>query len=391
MKKSLFILIPCLIALFITGCTSTYMKKDYASKSIFYNEINEKSAPADLIMKDGSVISADNVKIAGDSLKLDASDVAGKAALPLKEVKAISYSHHWGSNVLMGALGGMFVGAAVSSVLLDDEVNNTRHSEYMSGNWDEPVSPVVPGALAGILAGGIVGFVAGNLDYFVLDDSFSGNDLRSLNAPHNFGIKIGGHANLTKRSDDYYYKTRLTIKGTPSMAVSFFYNYPFNPLFSVTSELSYLYSSSKTDFTVIIPGEIESFVASGKTKETLSILEIAPTARINLMKSPLTPYLLLGPKIDFLFPGNKGLSNSLDDIKSRYYASSTTLSAEYSNVVWGAVLAAGFSTGNIFPVELLIEGRFNLDFNKRITVHNGLDNVELKYSEFQLNLGAAIF
>jgi hypothetical protein len=45
------------------------MKKDYASKSIFYNEINEKSAPADLIMKDGSVISADNVKIAGDSLK----------------------------------------------------------------------------------------------------------------------------------------------------------------------------------------------------------------------------------------------------------------------------------------------------------------------------------
>ncbi|MGE5406590.1 MAG: outer membrane beta-barrel protein [Methanosarcina sp.] len=381
------------MTLFVTGCTSTYLRKDFTSKAGFFNKINEDSAPADILMKNDSVISAGNVKVVGDSLEWEASNSAGKSALPLKDIKLISYVHHWGSSILFGAFSGLVVGGAVSSVLLEDNTNpRWKRSPYMSGQWeDNTAAPAILGAFAGFLAGGIVGLVAGTDEYFVFDNASSGRDLKYFNSPHKFGLKIGGHSNLTQRSDDSYH-SRLTIKGVPSMAVSFFYKYPLDHFISISSELSYLYSSSKTDFSVFLPGDFESFEVKGKSEERMSIIELAPTLRVNLMRSRLTPYILLGPRLDILFPGKSGLSNLLDNIKSQYYVPAGVIfSSEYSHVVWGTILGAGFTTGNIFPTELFIEGMYNLDFNKRITMHSNLDDIELKYNEFQLNIGAAIF
>ncbi|MGE5353654.1 MAG: outer membrane beta-barrel protein [Acidobacteriota bacterium] len=393
MQSRRFYLVTFILALSITGCTSTYVKRNFPTKSAFIEKLSENSGSADIITKNDSLISASDLRVTGDSLQWKDSGANERSVLPLKDIKEITFVHHWGSSITYGAFSGLLLGGVVSGVLLEDETNPrwSRHP-YMSGQWEDGgISPVIPGAFAGFLAGGIFGLVAGNDEHFVFDDSPSGKSLKSIRSTRNFGIKIGGHSILTKRSDDSY-RSRLTIKGVPSMGVTFFYKYPLDRFFSIRNELSYLYSSSKADFSVFLPGEFEGYEARGKTEERLSIIELASAFKINLMRSRLTPYLLIGPKLDILFPGKSGLSKTLEDIKSQNYSpAGTALSSEYSRVVWGTILGAGFSTGSIFPTELFIEGVYNLDFSTRIKMHNNLDDFGLKYNEFQLNIGAAIF
>lgn len=425
MKNRLLLFIPCILAILITGCTSTYVKKDFPSEEAFFKQISENSGSAGLIMKGDSIVSADRPRIVGDSIKWEATEYkfaldpnsvsVKKYAFPLEDVKAVTFTHHWQNNASIGAAAGMIIGGILTNYLLQWglETNNT-YTE------DNPVifPNSLPGAVAGLLAGGILGTLVGKDDIYILDDSFTQRSMVNYNYRKKLGLKIG-------RNSGFYYQriiqsgykgyySDIFSHGKPGITATLFYNYPLSRLFSINSEFSFSSEASDATYSVSIPNNIEIpregyFELSGHSDEYLTILELSPVTRLNLLRARFSPYLLLGPKFDLLFSGTSGLNTYISGLKDRYDLKGIGLSSGYRKFVMGVNFGAGMSTGDLFPVELLFEARYNYDITPRFETRFdfppstkyyvshyyiatlGNRRMQFRSSEFQLNIGAAIF
>lgn len=419
MSIRLSLLLPCIL-LFVSGCTTTYVKKDFPSETRFYNEINRSPGSTDIIMKNDSVVSAGDIKIEQDSLKWENTCLQSytfpprtdRFALPLNNVKAINVTHRWGNNIFTGMFSGMITGAVIGNFLV--QMGNSTNSGY---HPDDPMASLIPGALAGLLAGSVVGLLVGRDDLFILEEPLSGLKLEEMNSRHKFGIKIARHSgvnlelNQQKGANANY--TKLLSDGLSGMMVTLFYNYPFSRLFSLNNELSYVSAGSSTRYSVFFPknpGEPQSYGRTemrSSSEEHSKVVELASVCRLNLFRTRISPYVMLGPRLDFLFPDESGIDKYLRNLKNQTNTFGIGLYSEYNKVVLGATLGAGLSTGNLFPVEMLIEARYNYDITPRFKMHYDIPSdlvidsrnykdpgnqlMHYRSSEFQLSIGAAIF
>ncbi|MCU7498897.1 MAG: PorT family protein [Ignavibacteria bacterium] len=421
MKVKLLPLFPCILVLFITGCTTLYVKNDFHSKEGFYKGVNENSGSAGLIMKNDSIISIDEPKIAEDSIKWETvsyrfafdpnSMSIEKHAVPLNEVKAVTFTHHWGNNISMGVLAGMTIGGILTNYLL--QWGGASNSGY---HVNDPPD-FLPGAVLGFLAGGIVGIIVGKDEVYILDESFTAGSMVNYNYRNKLGIKIarqsGFNFELKQQEGHNSGFTHLGGEGTPGFALTIYYNYPCTRQLSINGELSFISEGSEANYTILIPKLIhddfsEVTFFSGQSKEKLSMLEAAPVARLNLWRSGFVPYIFLGPKFDLILNAQSGINNFLSNLKYQSNIIQVGLSSKYRRFVFGTTFGAGISTGNLLPVELLVEARYNYDLSPRLELHYDMPagekffdnwytrdpgNQKMLYrsSEFQINIGAAIF
>lgn len=420
MKNRLFLFVPCILVLLITGCTSTYVKKDFSSDESFLDHINENSGSAGFIMKNDSIMSIDDFKIVQDSVKWETtsykfafdpnSKSVQKHAVPLNDVKAVTFTHHWESNISAGVLGGIAIGGILTSYLTQwgEETNSGYHTSDPPG--------FLPGVIVGFLAGGVVGIIAGKDEVYILDNSFTEESLVRYNHRNKLGIKIGRHSgfgyDLKKQDGHNSLFTQLSGIGKPGFALTMFYNYPYTRLLSINGELSFISEGSEAKYTIEIPkiireGFPEVNFFSSRSNEYLSVLEAAPVARLNLWRSNLAPYIFLGPKFDLILNAQSGINDYLSTLMDQPNTIRVGLSSKYRRFVFGTTFGAGISTGNLFPVELLLEARYNYDISPRFEMHYDMPanetyfdywyrdpgNQKMLYrsSEFQLNIGAAIF
>ncbi|MGE5353658.1 MAG: hypothetical protein ACM3P0_16345 [Acidobacteriota bacterium] len=422
MKAKQFIISSCVLALLVTGCTSIYFKKDFSTEEAFYKQINENSGSAGLIMANDSTIDLYEPRIEQDSVKWETTNYKFlfdpnsrsivKHSIPLNDIKAVTFTHHWGGNILTGIYSGILTGGVLGAALLQLDIGGGN-----SGSELSPLVSAVPGAVAGILLGGIVGIITGEDDLFIFDDSPSGLKLIERNSRHQFGLKLGRNSGFSNdlilqkyHNSDF---TKLRSNRMPGPIAALYYNYPFSQLFSLNSELSFASIGSSTKLAVWIPNmkkadpgwRLNSYESS--SEEYMKVLEMAAVARLNLFRSNLTPYILLGPRFGILFPGESGINKFLTGLQSRVNTQGIGLSSEYNRLTFGTTFGGGFSTGKLLPVELLVEARYNFDFTPRFVIHynipgdvkflspyyNDPGNQLIKYrsSEFQLTIGAAIF
>lgn len=425
MKIRLLISIPCILAFLFTGCTSTYVKKDFSSESDFLKKINENTGSADICMTNDSLVKAKELKVDNDSVKYEAcyqkvsSDKSTgsyygsilmetrKSSIPLNEVKNISFVNHSGPNIGYGLLTGVAAGGVISGLLLKMGYDsNSGHHTYGF------ITQAIPGAIAGGLVGLITGMLIGQKELFIFNNPLPKENFNSTNYNHRFGIRVGWLSGFNYNVRDMdgvnEYYARVKGEGIPGYAVSLLYNYPFSSQMSMNGELSYISIGSEAHTSLKVPGNQDYYFTSSRSDEKLKIIELAVPLRLNLFRSPDSFYFLAGPKLDILFPGESGISNFLTSIKNQYNFEGQSVSAEYKKWVLGVTFGGGITTGSMLPVELLIEARYNYDLTPRFEMNyispksNNFNsslffiptaNTRMPYksSEFQLSIGAAIF
>lgn len=419
--RPLLLLSVCMY--FMQGCTSTFVKTDFSSETVFFKEINESSGSVDIILKNDSTFSADRLKAGKDSVMWEQSgyerfnDLTSRfvkrASIPINDVKAITFSHHWGANILNGMYYGALSGAVAGAFLL--EISD----KSVMGDHPHTAAGAIPGALGGVILGAITAIIAGDDELFVLDNSSSEFTLKGLNSRHKFGLKVGMHSgfnyNIILQEGHNSANNSLNGNRIPSPVFTLYYNCPLGRMLSMNTEFSYASIGSDAHYSVKLPPPGNSPAskyqnAAGSSEEYTKMLELAPLVRLNLFRSHISSYLLIGPRFDFLFPGESGISNFLTSLENNYETKGVTFSSRYNSFVAGATFGTGISTGSLFPVEFLIEARYSFDFSPRFEMefnpngykdpnawfYNGYydsGNMHIKYRsrEFQLNVGAAIF
>ena len=172
-----------------------------------------------------------------------------------------------------------------------------------------------------------------------------------------YGIKVAyTSANQTYTSDfsgSYRYDHR---SGFNAAAFGEWLNTPF---VSVVTQVEYAQRGMRTsilDHTVGVPMPL-NYVTIDNRVDYLSML---PLLKLAVPLSVLRPYILAGPRFDFLLgykstPAKYGYGDAFENFKKSSYGASLGLGAELTNVL---------------PVVVSIEGRYNADLVSASTYGN---------------------
>ncbi len=193
--------------LFLVGCTSTYKLSDYPNKEKFYEDFNDFAGNKDIrislindssftsngmaqilkdtltitrqtlvgdeklklneiekinyygtnfstpsamiLLKSGTELNCENVKVLSDSLVQITKLKNIYESIPLSRIKEISFKNRW-LGIIIDFPAGIFTGTVIGSIY----TSISSHSSFLG-------TPVIVGAAVGLVAGVVVGSLAG--------------------------------------------------------------------------------------------------------------------------------------------------------------------------------------------------------------------------------------
>jgi hypothetical protein len=96
-------------------------------------------------------------------------------------------------------------------------------------------------------------------------------------------------------------------------------------------------------------------------------------AKLTLPVEPINPYLLIGPRIDFLlgYQSDENVFNAVYD--------------DFSKTMTGASFAVGVDLKTLLPVAILVEARYNVDFKDSYSTQY----LKVRNNSFDIWVGAA--
>lgn len=113
------------------------------------------------------------------------------------------------------------------------------------------------------------------------------------------------------------------------------------------------YAQKGLGMTFLIAGPTGPEVLERKTVYSrLDYLSVPILGKATLQLGSLSPYVLAGPRVDFLL----GYESDLN--------SYNTLFEKYDNTAFGATVGAGIQFDSILPLPVVLEARYNLDITK---------------------------
>jgi hypothetical protein len=207
----ILILVTVVIALCLTGCSSTYKISDYSSKEKFYEDFNKAAynkiikiilnndssftningakilndtlyyfgkefnsaekkfslldtkeinysnlshTSATLILNSGEIYKAEDIKTTQDSIYFVVTNevIVQAGIVPVDKIWKISYKNHWlgiPGGFILGSLGGLITGLLVEDTIPADNANQDR------------ALAVIIGTPLGALIGSIIGWIDG--------------------------------------------------------------------------------------------------------------------------------------------------------------------------------------------------------------------------------------
>ena len=165
-----------------------------------------------------------------------------------------------------------------------------------------------------------------------------------------YGIKVAYTA--TSQSLDYPtppwgWWTGTTTSAKSGFNVAAFAEWLNIPFFSVVSQVEYDQRGANAKYAV--PGGWRT------TDGSLQYLSVPIMAKVSIPTGLVSPYLLAGPRADFLF--------AYRELGVQPWGNATSLSfySNFKRANLGASLGVGLETSSVFPARLLAELRYNLD------------------------------
>ncbi|MGD8781428.1 MAG: porin family protein [Ignavibacteria bacterium] len=137
----------------------------------------------------------------------------------------------------------------------------------------------------------------------------------------------------------------------------------------IQSELNYIQRGSKM-FDVT---GVDSPDLIGTIKNRTDYLSLALLAKYNLKMPLISPYVLLGPRLDFY------LDFDIDEIVHEVYAETFE---NFKDQIYGGTIGVGAEV-NVLPVDLFAEFRYDFDFNKAFED----DYIDISSKSFYFTVG----
>ncbi len=157
-----------------------------------------------------------------------------------------------------------------------------------------------------------------------------------------YGVKLGAvAANETWTNNGYTWDT----KNRWGFTVAAFADVPFFRFFSAQGEMQF--TQKGMDYSVpattpsrpVGPGEYRTI------SPTIDYISIPLLAKFKIPSGPLTPYILIGPRFDFL------ISSSPDGLDA--------VVNNFDKMDYGLTVGAGVELDSLFPFGILAEVRYN--------------------------------
>jgi hypothetical protein len=136
------------LALLLSGCSSTYTIKDYSSKDRFYRDFNRSAKNKDLnitLLNDSLEQTTDGAVIMNDTLYTSTN------IFPINNIKTVKYNNIT-KPIILGILAGGIIGSLISLPIMK---NNPGHSLL------DPFIYAIIITSAGEALGGAVGWYIG--------------------------------------------------------------------------------------------------------------------------------------------------------------------------------------------------------------------------------------
>jgi hypothetical protein len=173
-----------------------------------------------------------------------------------------------------------------------------------------------------------------------------------------FGIKVGAtFANQYFR----YSATMTNSRRIPGFTAAIFAEWFNNPYLSLITQLELTQRGLITD--VRTTQGFESWrVAWPDVNNHLHYLSVPVLAKCSVTTSPSIPYLLVGPRVDYLlwYSSDRGY---LDGVYK-----------EFKKTILGGSAGTGWNAASVSSVPLTIEVRYNFDFINSSRPYNNIRN-----------------
>jgi len=173
-----------------------------------------------------------------------------------------------------------------------------------------------------------------------------------------YGVKIGATF-----AEQYFRDpaTRTNIRRIPGFTAAVFAEWFNTPHFSLVSQLELTQRGSITDLRTTEGFESWRIVYVGLHSH-LHYLSVPILAKWSFTTNPVVPYLLIGPRVDYLL----------------WYSSDfgwyDGLYKEFKKTLLGGSVGLGWNSASLLPVTLVGEIRYNFDFINSSMPYNNVRN-----------------
>jgi hypothetical protein len=147
---------------------------------------------------------------------------------------------------------------------------------------------------------------------------------------------------------DYTYLTNIETKSRVGFNVAIFAEWLNTPFISLVTQGEYTQRGMGMEFNRT--GNSPDIIGTSINYNRVDYLSIPVFVKLSLPVEPINPYLIVGPRIDFLlgYKSDEGTFNAVYD--------------GFSKTMTGASFAVGLDLKTLLPLAILIEARYNVDF-----------------------------
>ena len=140
------------------------------------------------------------------------------------------------------------------------------------------------------------------------------------------------------------------VKKRIGFGIAFYAEWLNVPVISIVSQIEYAQRGMGEEITVSNSPSLTAIHTEVLDKR-LDYFSIPILAKASVPFGNVTPYILIGPRVDILL----GYHDEL--------IVGTSIYQDFKKTMFGGTVGAGFSLSDILPVNISLEGRYNFDFD----------------------------
>jgi hypothetical protein len=187
-----------------------------------------------------------------------------------------------------------------------------------------------------------------------------------------YGLKVG--ANSSNVSFSLVQSTfKIDTQRRTGMNAAFFVEWGSLPVISLITQVEYAQRGFAEEQVITGPNGPEP-LGLMRASTRLDYISLPILLKLQFPKLAISPYLLAGPRADFLVNREAGKFEFVND--DSQVSVKSELNEFIDDRAWGGTVGLGFDAQKLLPLPLLVEARYNFDFtdNSKAPLLQGKNN-----------------